>query len=290
MKKLAPHSGSRRRTAASALFAVLLISSALSAASGPADRVLVRRGTLPIILTAPHGGREAIPGIAPRSNHSNDGAYGRWGGFHRSSDPNTDRLALGIAAEIRKLTGREPYLVVAKFLRTEIDANRPPELAFDDPAARPYYDDYHRSIRRFVDEIRRNYPAGVLIDVHGQVKDPEVIMRGTSNGRTVERLLKRAGAAAVTGPKGIYGQLEAHGFKIFPGNDVALSGHAEDAGFSGGYTVFTYGSHRSTGIDAVQLEFGSRYRRPAVVDQAARDAGRAVAAFYQTYLRSPPGR
>jgi hypothetical protein len=32
----------------------------------PADLVVVRQGTLPIILTVPHGGREEIPGAAPR--------------------------------------------------------------------------------------------------------------------------------------------------------------------------------------------------------------------------------
>jgi hypothetical protein len=254
----------------------------------PADLILVRRGTLPIIVTAPHGGREAIPAVEPRRTEGT--TSGPWGGVYKGGDPNTDRLAQGIAAEITKLTGKDPYLVVVKFLRKYIDANRPPELALEDPRARPYYDYYHQSIRRFVDDVRRTYPAGLLIDVHGQTKDPEVVMRGTLNGRGVERLLRRAGVDAVTGPQGVFGQLETNGFKVFPGNDVPPQGHSEDAGFNGGYTVFTYGSHNRSGIDALSMEFGTRYRQQAAVDKSARAAANAIAAFYETYLRQPTSR
>jgi len=263
---------------------------ARAAEKTPADLVLVRQGTLPILVTAPHGGREAIPGIEPRQDKASVEAYRKWGGFQRGGDANTDSLAQGIAAEITKLTGKEPYLVVAKFLRRYVDANRPPELGLDSPKARPYYDYYQQSVRGFVDEIGRNYPAGLLIDVHGQSKDPEVIMRGTLNGRAVERLLRRAGVQAVTGPNGLYGQLEANGFKIFPGNDVPPRGRSEDAGFNGGYTVYLYGSHNRAGIDAVQMEFGSRYRHKAVLDKSAREAARAIVAFHEAYLTQPASR
>jgi len=273
-----------------ALLVVLLNPPVHAAGKTPADLVLVQRGALPIILTAPHGGREAIPGIEPRNikEKAHTEAWRKWGGAIATGDPDTDTLAQGIAAELRKLTGKAPYLVVAKFQRKYIDANRPPELALDSPKARPYYDYYHRAIRHFVDAIRSSYPAGLLIDVHGQIKDRDVIMRGTINGRAVERLVRRAGVEAVTGPKGIYGQLEAKGFRIFPGNDVPPRGRSEDAGFNGGYTVFTYGSHNSNGIDAAQFEFGASYRQKAVLGQSARDVARAIAAFHEAYLKKAP--
>jgi len=248
-----------------------------------ADLVLVQQGSMAVILTAPHGGRAEIPNVELR--RAQDGTPGPWGGVHTGADSSTDVLASGIAAELRKLTGRDPYLVVAKFGRKYIDANRPPELGLEDPRARPYYDYYHRSIRRFVNEVRAKYPAGLLIDVHGQGKDPDVIMRGTINGRTVQRLMQRGGADAVTGPRGVFGQLEANGFKVFPRNDVPPRGTSEDAGYKGGYTVFTYGSHNRDGIDAVQMEFGNRYRQKALLDKSARDAAHAIAAFYEAYLR-----
>ncbi len=283
----------RRSLAVVSLCLALLLSPPVPAAEKtPADLVLVQPGALPILLTAPHGGREVIPGITPRSpeDKATLEAWRQWGGFQVGSDLHTDILAQGIAAELAKLTGKGPYLVVAKFLRQYLDANRPPQLGLDSPEARPYYDYYHQAVRRFVDEIRRNYPSGLLIDVHGQKKDPDVIMRGTLNGRTVVRLLRRTGVGAMTGPHGLYGQLEAHGFKIFPGNDVAPRGHSEDAGFNGGYTVFLYGSHNANGLDAVQMEFGSTYRQKAVMDQSAREAARAIAAFYEAYLQEPASR
>jgi len=249
--------------------------------------VLAQRGTLPIILTAPHGGREAIPGIGPRRlDGPAKGADGRtWGGVRGGADPHTDVIARQIAVEIERLTGKDPYLVVAKFERKYVDANRPPALALDDPKARPYYDHYHQTIRRFVDEIRANYPAGLLIDVHGQSKDPDVLMRGTINGRAVEELLRRAGVEAVTGKNGLFGQLEARGFRIFPGNDEPPRGRSEDAGFNGGYTLAIHGSHNRAGIDAMQLEIGARYRRKAVLDKTSRDTAAAIVAFYDAYLK-----
>jgi len=114
-------------------------------------------------------------------------------------------------------------------------------------------------------------------------------MRGTINGRSIAQLLRRAGVDAVTGPNGLYGQLEARGFKIFPGNDVPPSGHSEDAGFNGGYTLDRYGSHNRGGIDAVLMEFGTRYRdKRSSVDATARDAAKAIVVFHETYLKAQP--
>jgi N-formylglutamate amidohydrolase len=250
----------------------------------PTDLVVAREGTLPIILTVPHGGREEIPGVAPRDTRGKPSG-GR--GFVTVTDTGTDRLALGIAAEIKVLTGKEPYVVMAKFGRKYVDPNRPPEIGVESAAARPYYDYYHQSVRRFVDEIRSKYPAGLLVDVHGQKKDARVVMRGTQNGRTVARLVARAGVPAVTGPNGIFGALAANGLDVFPTNDVPPEGTSENRGYSGGYTVGTYGSHAPDGIDAVQMEFGTRYRRESAVDASAVAAGKAIAAFYDAYLKKP---
>jgi hypothetical protein len=38
----------------------------------------------------------------------------------------------------------------------------------------------------------------------------------------------------------------------------------------------------------VQMEFGTKYRRTGAVDTSARDAAKAIVAFYDTYLRKPP--
>lgn len=268
------------------LAALAASSSALAASHAPEDLVLIHQGALPIILTAPHGGRLDIPGVPVRNakDPALIAASEKWGGAHVEGDGNTDVLAIRIASGIEKLTGRRPYLVVAKFKRNFIDANRPAEIAYAGPAAAPYYDLYHRTIRSFVDEIRRTYPAGLLLDVHGQAKNPDVVMRGTNNGDTVTQLVRRAGVQSITGPEGLFGQLESQGFKVFPSNRLSLWHGRENAGFNGGYTVRTYGSQNADGIDAAQLEFGTRYRKKDAVDKSADEAARAIAAFYRSYL------
>jgi N-formylglutamate amidohydrolase len=100
-----------------------------SAEKAPADFVLLQQGTLPIILTAPHGGRDPVPGIPARD------VSGKGNRYVSSSDLNSDLIAQGIAEEIKELTGKTPYVVMARFQRKFIDPNRPPDIAYDSPAA-----------------------------------------------------------------------------------------------------------------------------------------------------------
>jgi hypothetical protein len=109
---------SRRSVLLASIFAPMAVHTARTEGLAPADLVLVRQGSLPIILTVPHGGREAIPGVAPRDTLGKPSG-GR--GFVTVTDTNTERLALGIAAEVKALTGKEPYLVMAKFKRKFVD-------------------------------------------------------------------------------------------------------------------------------------------------------------------------
>jgi N-formylglutamate amidohydrolase len=253
----------------------------------PATLVLVQSGTMPIVLTAPHGGRQAVPGIPPRNI---EGKPKGGSGYETGADVDTDILVQGLAREIRRLTGKDVYLVMAKFQRKFIDANRPPKISFDSPGAEPYYQYYHRAIRGLVDEIRKNYSTGLLIDVHGQGRFPDAIVRGTHNGRSVAKLLDRAGFAAITGPKGLFGRLEIHGFTVFPSNDVPPRGDSENAGFNGGYTVGLYGSERTDGIDAVQFEFGTRYRLKGEIDATIGRAAASIVEFYEAYLKIEPNK
>jgi N-formylglutamate amidohydrolase len=245
-----------------------------------ADLVLVQRGTLPIILTAPHGGLAPIPGIKPRNLEDKTDRVR----YNAGVDFGTDILAQVMAREIRALTGQDVYLVIAQFHRKFIDANRAPAIAYDSPASEPYYRTYHDTIRRFVDEIRAAHRNGLLVDVHGQHKLPDHLVRGTINGRAVSHLIGRAGTEAVVGPRGLWGQLEANGFSVFPGNDVPPTGTSEDAGFNGGFTVAQYGSHRPGGIDAVQFEFGVKYRRKGEIEEWAKRAARSIVSFGAAYL------
>jgi len=249
----------------------------LASAASARDLIWVRAGELPVILTAPHGGRQDVPGCELRTPV---GAR-----FVTSMDFNTDVLTLGIAAELKRLTGRQPYVVIAKFHRKYIDANRSAEEAYGAPGCKTDYEFYHAAIRRFVDEIRGKYSHAMLFDVHGQSAYADSILRGTRHGATVKRLLARAGRAALTGPDSVFGRYAAMGYGIVPTNDTVPTDRVEAPGYSGGHTVAIYGSNHHDGVDAMQLEFGRGLRTAAVVDQTAKDTAKAIAAFCEHYLR-----
>ena len=78
-------------------------------------------GMLPIILSAPHGGRQSIPGVPARSG---TGVIQ----FATGRDNNTDELAEKIAIRLEKRLNAKPFLVVARVERKYLDANRPRAL------------------------------------------------------------------------------------------------------------------------------------------------------------------
>jgi N-formylglutamate amidohydrolase len=244
------------------------------------DLVLVQAGELPVILTAPHGGRADVPGCDLRTPVGTR--------FVTGSDFNTDVLVQEIAAEVKRLTGRQPYLVMAKFHRRFIDANRRPDEGYGSPGCQADYDFYHSAIRGFVDEVRGKYPRAMLFDVHGQSAYPDSIVRGTQHGRTVKTLLAHAGAPGLTGPDSVFGRFAAMGYAIVPANDTSPADRVEAPDYAGGYTVVSYGSHKSDGIDAMQLEFGRNLRERHALQKTARDTAAAIAAFYERHLKENP--
>ena len=241
------------------------------------ELVHARTGELPVILTTPHGGTQAVPGCEERT------AVGSR--FVTGPDHNTDRLARGIADELKRLTGKTPYLVIARFHRKYIDANRSAGEAYGSPECAAEYEAYHAAIRRFVDDMRTKYPNAMLFDIHGQVALRGSILRGTRYGSTVKALLARAGAPAVTGPDSVFGRFAAMGYAILPANDAAPTDRVEAKNYSGGHTVEIYGSNRADGIDAMQLEFGRDLREGAALDKTAKDTAQAIAVFYERFLK-----
>jgi N-formylglutamate amidohydrolase len=231
--------------------------------------VMAKSGGLPIIITVPHGGSEAVPGGRAR-------AKGKI-----LKDENTLELAENLAHRLQKLLGSRPYIVAARFSRKYIDANRKEATAYSGKEAKPFYDEYHRRIREFVAEIRQKYPGGaILIDIHGQSSDNSAVYRGTRNGSTVDNLLNQHGCASLIGDKSIFGVLASRGYRIIPANDQPDC-LTEEARYVGGYTVATYGSNNADGIDAIQLEIGGSLRKQPVF---AKDLAEAVAVFYKNFL------
>lgn len=244
------------------------------------ELVAMQEGELPIIVSAPHGGLMTIPGVAERKG---DGLVKGPSGFFTGRDTGTEELAYKIAASIEARMGKKPYFVVARFHRKFIDPNRPPEIAYESPRAKPVYDRYHGTLARYSAAVQKRWGRGLLLDVHGQGSAADTIFRGTQNGKTVTLLAQRFGPKAIDGPQSFFGLLAEHGCKVHPSD-----GGREQAGFTGGYIVKTYGSHEGQGIDAFQLEFGGDYRAKGRQADTAAKVADAVAAFAKLYLPAEP--
>jgi len=255
---------------------LIILGFAIVAQDTPSDAsalATVLGGVLPIILAAPHGGRQAVPGVLARRGVG----VAR---FSTKRDHNTGDLAEKIAGKLENVLGRRPFLVVARFERKYIDANRSDEDAYESSAARPYYVAYHGAIEAACDRVRKEWGRGLLLDLHGQGAEVGAIFRGTYNGKSVTALTRRFGSQALDGAKSILGYLNGKGYKIIPD----LAGGERELRYTGGYTTRIYGSHRGTGIDAIQLELGKTLRCQARLNQTAADIAEAIAIFARAYL------
>jgi N-formylglutamate amidohydrolase len=236
----------------------------------------VQRGTLPIIVSAPHGGRLAVPGVPERLGKGLTN-------YQTVRDDYTAELAERFAVELEKQLDGKPWLVVARFDRTYIDANRPAEEGYESEKARPTYDAYHAALAEACKAVKKEYGRGLLLDIHGQGEYKDAICRGTRNGKTVTLLIERDGRHALTGRRSVLGHLQRNGYRVLPSCDADADAK-EVAKFNGGYIIDTYGSHTGHAIDAIQLEFGTSLRTKDQFPTTARDLATAAAVFHDEYL------
>jgi N-formylglutamate amidohydrolase len=262
-----------------ALIGLLPRSVAAPNESKPEDFVMVQKGTLPIIVSAPHGGLKKVPDVPERLGVG-------IANFQTVLDSHTAELTQKFIAELEKRLNGKPWVVIARFERKYLDVNRPRDESYESEKAKPYYDAYHDPLEAACKAVKEKYGRGLLLDIHGQGAFPGAICRGTQNGKTVTLLKDRYGWQSVTGKKSILGVLQQSGYKILPSCD-ADSKTKEEAKFSGGYIVGNYGSHTGYAIDAIQLEFGSylREREKEKYAKTAIDLADSVAIFHDEYLK-----
>ncbi|HKX27089.1 MAG TPA: hypothetical protein VJ302_05285 [Blastocatellia bacterium] len=220
------------------------------------------RGSLPVILTSPHGGRQNPPGIKVRDRDATPADCQ----FELDGDLETALITQSVAQQILDLTGLSPYVVIAEYRRRFVDANRPEICAFTDPNAQPLYAEYHDRIAGYVDEIRRqNANRGFLFDIHGFrqiVSDPIDIHLGTDNGGS---LLPGFCRASLFMQHGLAGQLISARhinpggpdlppvqYRVFPPDAKT----PENSSLDGGFTVQHYGAF----ISSIQIEIADVIR------------------------------
>jgi N-formylglutamate amidohydrolase len=250
---------------------------AISRETKPEDYVTVRKGTLPIIISAPHGGRKKLADVPERKGLG-------VANFATVLDNNTAEVAERLASDLEKHLDGKPWVVIARFERKFLDVNRSRQESYESENARPYYDAYHGPLETACKAVKEKFGRGILLDLHGQGAHSEAICRGTQNGKTVSLLRERYGWQALTGKKSILGVLENSGYKILPAC-TADEKTKEDSRFSGGYIVGNYGSHTGYGIDAIQFEMGLDLRERDKIARTGSDLADAVSIFYEEYLK-----
>lgn len=238
---------------------------------------MVQKGTLPIIISTPHGGRKKVPDVPERLGKGLTN-------FHTVRDENTVELTEKFVAEIEKALDGKPWVVIAHFERKYLDVNRSREEGYESEKAKPYYDTYHDALATACKAVKEKFGRGLLLDIHGNAVHPNAICRGTQNLKTVSLLKDREGMPAIRGKNSVLGRMEKLGYTVIPsgdGDDKAK----EDSRFTGGHIVQTYGSHTNYAIDAIQVELGSQLRAKDKLATTAKDLADAVRMFHEAYLK-----
>jgi len=257
-------------------FAVICLAKSLSAQGiDPRAFVFIQKGNLPIIISAPHGGNDAIPGVPARTGAGVSD-------FVTVRDTGTEELAYALATAIQQRFGKAPYVVVSKASRIYVDLNRSAANAYEHPDAQGVYDYYHRMMRLYSRTVANRFHCGLVIDLHGQGTSSTTVYRGTRNGATVRHLRTAYGQSAHDGPSSLFGLLATRGWVV---NPQPLT-NPEDTSFNGGYIVGTYGSQTASAVDAMQFEFGSNYRSTSTGrSQTTATLTDALATYARLYLR-----
>lgn len=259
--------------------AMVLLRPLIASAEDGSELVVSQVGDLSVVISAPHGGNLEIPGVPPRKG---DGLEAGPAGFRVVRDGGTEELALEVARQLAERMEGRPSFVISRVHRRYVDFNRPPEIAVENAQARVVYDQYHAAVADAVRAIREKHDFGLLIDIHGQGSSAETGYRGTSNGLTVTNSRKLVGEEFHAGENCLLALLKKRSWKVHPD---PFDGK-EQAGFTGGHIVRTYGSHRSDGIDAIQLELGGNYRKTAVRERIAKEMADAIAEYVELVTKA----
>lgn len=244
-------------------------------------------GDLPLILCSPHGGALKPSGMPDRT-------YGVTG-----ADAYTQELTRLTAAEIEKLGGHRPHLVLSHLHRSKLDPNREiKEAAQGSPAAITAWEEYHAFIEQARQAAIKQHGIAFIIDMHGQSHKGERVELGYLHPASelsqsaevlnsaefiakgsLALLVKRSGllyTELLHGPKSMGGLLAAQGYRCTPSPQMPVP---DEPYFKGGYTIARHCTGETTGF---QLEANrSRIRdTPANRQKFAR----ALAVVLEEYL------
>ena len=114
-------------------------------------------GTMPVIISAPHGGRLTGSELSTRGCGTGE------------MDDNTDVLIREIQKKCFEEFGVYPYIIINNLRRNKLDPNRNKSIATcNNTSAYEYFDAYHDFIDMASMDVESKYGKGLYIDLHGQ--------------------------------------------------------------------------------------------------------------------------
>jgi len=225
------------------------------------DCIEYNRGSIPLIISVPHGGTTKCDLIPRRTN-----------GIH-GIDKDTIKLACEFIEKIKNVFKfKTPSYIISKIHRAKIDFNRNSSEAFDQESelAKKIYRFYHNKIEELILYNIETFNRSVLIDIHGFEKekrpkgfrDVDLIL-GTNN---LESLYPNSI------PKRDWGKnLRGKIVKKFNNLNIAIApGHHLRREFvlTGGYITLKYGASHIKNSQTIQIEFSDKIR---LYDENLRD-------------------
>lgn len=233
-------------------------------AQDAARHIEVRPGTLPVILTVPHGGD-----LKPESLLSR--RYGV-----TAQDAHTVELSLMISEELEARYGGRPHLVICLLHRSKVDCNRGlEEAAQGDPRAAAAWTQFHDAAEAMEKQVTQKYGTGLTLDIHGhrheearvelgylitgsklnttdQALDQDGKLPKMTSIRDLDKRSPQSFAGLVRGPKSLGALLENQEFPAIP--SPAHPSPGKSVYFSGAYDITAHGSRDEGTISAIQIE------------------------------------
>ncbi len=222
------------------------------------DYVEFQKGTIPLIISVPHGGTLECENIPKRLQ----GILGTDGRTIEIAKMLIERIKMKFKKQ--NLENRIPSYVISQVRRSKIDLNREKTKAYIQSSgiAKEIYTIYHKKIKEYVMDNLKLFARSLLIDIHGFEKakrppgfrDVEIIL-GTNNLESFfyNPILKKYWEDNLRG-KIIKNFIDLN-IPIAPGHPKR-----KEYVLTGGYITKEYGASQIPNSKAIQIEFSDRIR------------------------------
>lgn len=227
-------------------------------------------GTLPIVISAPHGGYEKVEEMADRTYAA------------RRQDIKTRELTLVMQEAFKELTNGQPYVIISNLHRIKMDPNRPMEIASQgDSLSEISYNDFHGFIKMAEADVKEKWGRGMYFDVHahhrkypvielGYLIEPELLELSDEDlsdalfieKSSIRNLVKTSPFSfteLLRGSVSFGALLDKYGYQSIPSPALPNANGGEL--FAGGFNTFNYCGNNENPFIGIQLETPFRTMR-----------------------------